>query len=171
VNNYSNLGSPLLKFGSVYATNFYGTTDKADSLNVGGVYRTASSAVGPNTIVVRDNTGRITGSVDTSAEAVKLQNIRNINGVGFDGTQSITVPFDANQLTGTNIKSTVITSSLTTVGTLENLRTSGYIKFPVYSDTTARNTAIPTPEAGMVVFITLTSKFQGYNGSAWADLN
>ena len=126
-------------------------------------------AVGPNTIVVRDDSGKIAGAVATSAEAVKLQNIRNINGVGFDGTQSITVPFDANQLTGTNIKSTVITSSLTTVGTLTNLRTSGYIKFPVYSDATARNTAIPTPEAGMVVFITLTSKFQGYNGSAWAD--
>jgi hypothetical protein len=171
ITDYSNLGSPLLKFGSIYATNFYGITDKADSLNVGGVYRTASSAVGPNTIVVRDNTGRITGAVDTSAEAVKLQNIRNINGVGFDGTQSITVPFDANQLTGTNIKSTVLTSSLTTVGTLTNLRTSGYIKFPVYSDATARNTAIPSPEAGMVVFITLTSKFQGYNGSAWTDLN
>lgn len=171
VTNYSNLGSPTLKFGSIYATNFYGISDKADSLNVGGVYRTASSAVGPNTIVVRDDQGKIAGAVATSAEAVKLQNVRNINGVGFDGTQSITVPFNANELTGTTIKSTVINSSLTTVGTLDNLRTSGYIKFPVYADATARNTAIPSPEAGMVVFMTQTSKFQGYNGSTWTDLN
>lgn len=171
VNNYSNLGSPLLKFGSVYATNFYGVTDKADSLNVGGVYRTASSAVGPNTIVVRDDAGKIPGAVATSAEAVKLQNIRNINGVGFDGTQSIEVPFDANELTGTTLKSTVVNSSLTTVGTLSNLRTSGYLKMPVYADGTARDTAITAPEAGMVVFVTLTHKFQGYNGTAWVDLN
>lgn len=32
--------------------------------------------------------------------------------------------------------------------------TSNYIKFPVYADSTARNTALPDPEAGMVVFLT-----------------
>lgn len=171
VTNYSNLGSPQLKFASIHATNFYGVTDKADSLNVGGVYRTASSAVGPNTIVVRDEFGKIPGAVATSAEAVKLQNVRNINGVGFDGTQSIQIPFDANELGGTTIKSTVLNSSLTSVGTLNNLRTSGYTKLPVYQDATARNTAITAPEAGMVVFNNMTKKFQGYDGTTWVDLN
>lgn len=32
--------------------------------------------------------------------------------------------------------------------------TSNYIKFPVYADASARNTALPNPEAGMVVFLT-----------------
>lgn len=47
----------------------------------------------------------------------------------------------------------------------------GVPSFPVYADTTARNTAIPTPAAGMVVFVTSISKLQVYNGTTWADLN
>ena len=41
----------------------------------------------------------------------------------------------------------------------------------VYADNTARDTAIPTPTAGMMVFNTTGTKFQGYTGSAWVDLN
>lgn len=47
-------------------------------------------------------------------------------------------------------------------------------KFPVYADTTARDTAISSPEAGMVIFLTATSKLQvnvdGTTGG-WQDLN
>jgi hypothetical protein len=46
-----------------------------------------------------------------------------------------------------------------------------YFQMPTYADTTARDTAIPTPAAGMLVFLTATSKFQGYNGSIWENLN
>jgi hypothetical protein len=52
-----------------------------------------------------------------------------------------------------------------------NLSVSGYIKLPVYANTNLRNNAITVPEAGMVVFVTTTRKFQGYDGSAWVDLN
>ena len=45
------------------------------------------------------------------------------------------------------------------------------IQQPVYADAAARDTAIPTPAAGMMVFLTSTGKFQGYTGSLWADLN
>jgi hypothetical protein len=41
----------------------------------------------------------------------------------------------------------------------------------VYADTAARDTAIPTPTAGMMIFVTDVTKFQGYNGTAWVDLN
>ena len=41
----------------------------------------------------------------------------------------------------------------------------------VYADNTARDTAIATPTAGMMVFNTTGTKFQGYTGSAWVDLN
>jgi hypothetical protein len=40
-----------------------------------------------------------------------------------------------------------------------------------YADTNARNAAITTPTAGMMIFVTDVAKFQGYNGSAWVDLN
>ena len=47
----------------------------------------------------------------------------------------------------------------------------GPISPAVYADNTARDTAIPTPTAGMMVFNTTGTKFQGYTGSAWVDLN
>ena len=42
---------------------------------------------------------------------------------------------------------------------------------PIFATTTARDAAISPASAGMIIFLTATSKFQGYTGSAWADLN
>lgn len=59
VDNTSNLGSTSLKFATVYATSFNGTATQADSLNVGGTYRTASTASTFNTIAARDSSGNL----------------------------------------------------------------------------------------------------------------
>ena len=53
--------------------------------------------------------------------ASKLQVGRRINGVLFDGTNDITITSAANTLTGTNLSPTVVTSSLTSLGTLVSL--------------------------------------------------
>jgi hypothetical protein len=53
--------------------------------------------------------------------ATRLQPGRNINGVLFDGTQNVTVPAASSTLTGTNLASNVVNSSLQTVGTLNSL--------------------------------------------------
>lgn len=45
------------------------------------------------------------------------------------------------------------------------------IKLAVYADATARDAAITSPTAGMMIFLTAGTKFQGYTGSAWVDLN
>tara|TARA_R110002153_G_scaffold35369_6_gene105265 strand:+ start:1554 stop:2009 length:456 start_codon:yes stop_codon:yes gene_type:complete len=47
--------------------------------------------------------------------------------------------------------------------------TNGPVTLPTYADTAARDAVITTPVAGMIV-LTGTS-FQGYNGSAWVNLN
>ena len=60
-----------------------------------------------------------------SFSATKLQTARTINGVSFDGTENITVPANANTLTGTTLASNVIDSNLTRVGTLDNLDVAG----------------------------------------------
>jgi hypothetical protein len=80
-----------------------------------------------------DGTGNINlpgvntaGSQDTSgnaATATALATARAINGVDFDGTGAITVTADANTLSGTTLKSSVVNSSLTSVGTLSSLAT------------------------------------------------
>ena len=69
-----------------------------------------------------------TGNQDTSgnaATATALATARAINGVNFDGTGDITVTADANTLSNTTLKSTVVNSSLTSVGTLTHDLTIG----------------------------------------------
>ena len=61
----------------------------------------------------------------TAAKATVLATTRAINGVNFDGSGPITVTADATTLTGTSLKSTVLGSSLTSVGTLGALTVSG----------------------------------------------
>lgn len=53
-----------------------------------------------------------------AATATKLAAPKNINGVAFDGSADITITsnVDANTLTGTTLKSTVVNSNLTSVG-------------------------------------------------------
>ncbi len=77
-----------------------------------------------NTVVATTFTGALTGNAST---ATLLQNARDINGVSFNGGANITVTADANTLTNTTLKSTVIASSLTSVGTLSSLDMSGNI--------------------------------------------
>ena len=40
-----------------------------------------------------------------------------------------------------------------------------------YADTTARDAALGSPAAGMLIYLTATNKAQVYNGSGWVDLH
>ena len=51
------------------------------------------------------------------------------------------------------------------------LDVQGAIKPGVYADDAARDAAITTPTAGMMVFNTTGDKFQGYDGTSWVNLN
>jgi hypothetical protein len=82
--------------------------------------------------VTGNTTGTHTGSVignvtGTASTATALSSSRTINGVSFNGTEDITITSASNTLSGTTLNSTVITSSLTTVGTLDNLEVDGAI--------------------------------------------
>ena len=84
-----------------------------------------------------------------AATATKLATARKINGVDFDGSGdiNITALSDAGTLTGTTLKSTVVNSSLTSVGAL----TSGSIPYslltgtvPTWNQNTSGNAATAT---------------------------
>jgi hypothetical protein len=47
----------------------------------------------------------------------------------------------------------------------------GAITPGIFADAAARDAGITTPTAGMMVFVTDIAKFQGYDGSAWVNLN
>jgi len=93
-----------------------GTTLKS---TVTGSSLTSVGTLG-NLTVTNPIAGSVTGN---AATATKLAASKNINGVAFDGSADITIATGASaeQLSGTTLKSTVTGSSLTSVGTLENL--------------------------------------------------
>lgn len=55
----TNIGSTSLRFSTVFANTFNGTATQSNTLNVGGTYRSSSTAASPNTIAARDNAGDI----------------------------------------------------------------------------------------------------------------
>jgi len=78
-------------------------------------------------------TGNVTGNISGNAgTASKLATAVNINGVAFDGSQNITITaaattVAASGITGTTLPATIVTSSLTSVGTLGSLTVTGAI--------------------------------------------
>ncbi|KKL63337.1 hypothetical protein LCGC14_2176110, partial [marine sediment metagenome] len=85
------------------------TGDQAIKTDGGLTYNATTASLAATTFV-----GALTGN---SSTATALANPRDINGVSFDGTANITVTADANTLTNTTLKSTVVNSSLTSLGT------------------------------------------------------
>jgi hypothetical protein len=92
--------------------------------------------------------GAFSGNATT---ATRLQTARTINGVAFDGTQNIVIggegevvipDINANALIGTTLASTVVNSSLTSVGTLASLTVTGTVT--LNGATTVNNTLAAT---------------------------
>jgi hypothetical protein len=82
------------------------------------------------TVAYQDADGTIDFTVgtlnqNTTGSAATLTTPRAINGVNFDGSAAITVTAAAGTLSGNTLKSTVLASSLTSVGTLTSFRSTG----------------------------------------------
>ena len=137
----------------------------------------------------------------TASSATKLTTARNINGVAFDGTKDITITStaDAGTLTGTRLKSTVIGSSLTSLGTIASLTTgaitnSGKLIVGAYSATSTsavleassttqgflpprmtyyQRTQIASPIAGLTIWCSNcgpSGEMQVFNGGGWTNM-
>ena len=129
----------VIATGSVTAPTFVGNlTGNTTGIHTGAVTgNVTGNTTGTHTGAVIGNvtgnttgthTGAVIGNVTGNASTTtSLATTRTINGIDFDGTADIIVPIDANDLTGTIIAPTVITSSLTSVGTLDNLIVDGQV--------------------------------------------
>jgi hypothetical protein len=137
----------------------------------------------------------------TATSATKLTTARNINGVAFDGTKDITITTtaDAGTLTGTTLKSTVLSSSLTSVGTIASLTTgaitnSGKLIVGASSAASAsavleassttqgflpprmtyyQRTQIVSPIAGLTIWCSNCGDYgemQVFNGNSWTNM-
>ena len=93
--------------------------------------------------------------------------IRAAISVVTDGAISAgVVPTKIEFLTGTTATGVAVS-----IGSNRQTTFNGAVKLVVYADNTARDAAITAPTAGMMVFNTTGTKFQGYTGAAWVDLN
>ena len=116
-----NLASNAIINGGAIAGTFTGglTGDVTGNADTATALATARTIGGTSF----DGTANI--AVALASTATTLATARSINGVSFNGSSAITVTADANTLSGTELKSTVVTSSLTSVGTLGSLTITG----------------------------------------------
>ncbi len=111
--------------------------------------------------------GSLSGTIPTwnqsttgnAATATKLTATKNINGVAFDGSAdiSITAIADAGTLSGTTLNSTILNSSLTSVGTL----TSGSIPYTLLSGTIPTWNQSTTGNAATATYATSAGSLSG----------
>jgi hypothetical protein len=85
---------------------------------------------------------------NTTGSAATLTTPRNINGVAFNGSADITVTADAGTLTGTTLNATVVSSSLTSVGTITTGTWHGSILTGTYGGTGVDNNSRTITIAG-----------------------
>jgi hypothetical protein len=103
------------------------------------------------------NTGDQTSVTGNAGTATALQTARAINGVNFDGTAAITVTAAAGTLTGTTLNATVVTSSLTTIGTIGTGVWQGTVVGSTYGGTGVNNagrTLTISTSSGTISFTT-----------------
>ena len=166
--------------------NFYvnsaNTVSKVFSITGSSKQVTLSDALVVQGAVTANTTLAVTGAASFSSNAtVTGFTLPSANGSGsvgaanrYFGNVYANVVTVSNRLTGAaNVSSTVhhgTHANVTNVNST-NVNASGYFKTAVYATTTARDAAITSPAAGMIVFVTTGTTFYGYNGSAWVALN
>ena len=116
------------QIGKIVARNsaggFSATTVTADTF-IGNLQGNVTATSGTSTFDVIQANQIIGNNLSSSSlTANRLQTARTINGVAFDGTQNITVPAAAGTLTGNTLASNVTFSSLSRLGTLEEVNVS-----------------------------------------------
>ena len=132
-----------------------------------GFSKFRGTATNRQQVQVGDNLGGIGwAAANSTGAAIVAGSIRMVV-TGTSGTDSVsadTTIFTRNGLIANYSEALRIRADKVTAA-------SGAVKLVNYADTTARDSAIPTPETGMMVYITATHKAQVYANSTWVDLH
>jgi len=106
-----------------------------------------------------------------------ITGIANFNGSVYGGKWAITTKNNSGSfVTGLEIDNTGIKTNDIGSYNTGSVNFSSVPKLPIYSNDAARDSAIPSPETGMIIFnqrddSTGVPQFQGYDGIAWVDLH
>ncbi len=118
----------------------------------------------PASVISGDSLGSasyagFTGSAFTAGGSIDVV----VNGSVSTGVLPTQMKFNVNNTAGTSVNPVTVNAS--------NITFTKPPIVPIFADASARDAAISPATAGMIVFLTSTTKFQGYTGSAWADFN
>ena len=179
---------------AVYISGVYKTPGVDYILNGDIIIFTTAPALGTNNIVIHHMgngsatqvppDGSVTGA-KISANSVRGNNIvagqitGNLISVGAITGNSIPINairsnnIVAGQITGNLIATSVVSSNhLSSRIAVTNFAANTTLTLPVFASNGARDTAITSPQAGMMMaFITTGTQFQGHTGSGWIVLN
>jgi hypothetical protein len=187
---YNNSGTPITRAEIDYNGTFktygihWGLSTAPTGIPFYSLNNSNISSDGPRFLMRRSR-----GTFDTPLTVVDTDVLHRVTWGGYDGTSYVDTAYITASVDGTvstgviptklEVKTTNTAGSVQTNMTCEVDGTTslgGAIKMATYADTSTRDTEIPTPSPGMVVFVTDgdgggTPQFQGYNGSAWVSLN
>lgn len=85
-----------------------------------------------------------------------------LSSTGSDGKAKT---YEVRDEKGASLLKVDATTGKTTLGSI-----AGAVRLPVYADDTERDTGVPTPVEGMIVWNTTASYIQVYNGSNWVNV-
>lgn len=123
--------------------------------NVNNVKITSGDFISPAGLIATDFTGNL-GLVDPGT----------LNIPGGSNTQ---VQYNSDG--SFNGSAALIFDEGTTTLTANNLIATSTFTLPIYGDNAARDMTITSPVAGMMIFVVDSTKFQGYDGLVWVELN
>ena len=165
--NWSTFNAKTTNTGTV-------TSVTASTASTNGLSLSGGAITGSGTIAI---TGTLAlGSLSTTGNAgtaTTLATTRAINGVNFNGSAAITVTANATTLSGTSLKSTVVGSSLTSVGTITSgTWSAGIIPEAKLQNQSGTNTGNETKGTINALAITTVGQLaSGTIGSGFGTIN
>lgn len=105
----------------------------------------------------------------TIASQPHSANVTNTMVLPAGASSTLVSLVSADTLTNKTLTSPTITGTGAIAGA--SFTASNHVQLAVHATTTARDSAISSPAAGMMIYLTATNKAQVYNGTAWTDLH
>ena len=140
--------------------NITGTLNATGNANVGNLGTTTAIITTGNITTIN------TGLVQNGNSNIAITSNANITVTSKSNATMTITDIGANVTGYANISGNITAGNVSGAITLATLA----LKMPVYADATARDTAITSPTAGMIIYNTATANVQVYSGSAWGNI-